>query len=80
MSNGWKSELVAIFYADFPSKRKTNGLDDFYKSQFKKTKSMKDRTFQTYVISETYRNKTFLIDFNEVTLFHEFGHGLHTVC
>jgi peptidyl-dipeptidase Dcp len=46
-----------------------------YKSQFVKTKSMKDRTSQTYVISETY-NKTFLIDFNEV-LFHEFGHGLH---
>jgi Zn-dependent oligopeptidase len=64
----------------FSSKRKTKRLDDFIQITICKNESTKDRTFQTYVFHETYRNETFLIDFNEVlTLFHEFGHD-YTGC
>jgi hypothetical protein len=61
MSNGWKKQISRYFLC-LEKENEWRWMTS-YKSQFVKTESTKDRTSQTYVISETYRNKTFLIDF-----------------
>ncbi|SEA85574.1 peptidyl-dipeptidase Dcp [Flavobacterium gillisiae] len=76
-----KSELVAIFYADFfPRKGKRNGAwMTSYKSQFVKN-GINERPHISNVCNFTKPTETkpSLLTFNEVlTLFHEFGHGLH---
>ncbi|WP_339921254.1 M3 family metallopeptidase [uncultured Flavobacterium sp.] len=76
-----KSELVAIFYADFfPRKGKRNGAwMTSYKSQFVKNE-INERPHISNVCNFTKPTETkpSLLTFNEVlTLFHEFGHGLH---
>lgn len=76
-----KNELVAIFYADFfPRKGKRNGAwMTSYKSQFVKNGS-NERPHISNVCNFTKPTETkpSLLTFNEVlTLFHEFGHGLH---
>ncbi|PKH67780.1 peptidase M3 [Flavobacterium sp. ALD4] len=76
-----KNELVAIFYADFfPRKGKRNGAwMTSYKSQFVKN-GTNERPHISNVCNFTKPTETkpSLLTFNEVlTLFHEFGHGLH---
>jgi Zn-dependent oligopeptidase len=76
-----KKELVAIFYADFfPRKGKRNGAwMTSYKSQFVKN-GINERPHISNVCNFTKPTETkpSLLTFNEVlTLFHEFGHGLH---
>ncbi|CAM2933426.1 M3 family metallopeptidase [Flavobacterium frigoris] len=76
-----KNELVAIFYADFfPRKGKRNGAwMTSYKSQFVKN-GINERPHISNVCNFTKPTETkpSLLTFNEVlTLFHEFGHGLH---
>ncbi|MEZ7507160.1 M3 family metallopeptidase [Flavobacterium sp. Arc2] len=76
-----KKELVAIFYADFfPRKGKRNGAwMTSYKSQFVKN-GINERPHISIVCNFTKPTETkpSLLTFNEVlTLFHEFGHGLH---
>ena len=76
-----KSNLVAIFYADFfPRKGKRNGAwMTSYKSQFIKD-GINERPHISNVCNFTKPTETkpSLLTFNEVTtLFHEFGHGLH---
>jgi Zn-dependent oligopeptidase len=76
-----KKELVAIFYADFfPRKGKRNGAwMTSYKSQFVQN-GINERPHISNVCNFTKPTETkpSLLTFNEVlTLFHEFGHGLH---
>jgi len=76
-----KNELVSIFYADFfPRKGKRNGAwMTSYKSQFVKN-GINERPHISNVCNFTKPTETkpSLLTFNEVlTLFHEFGHGLH---
>jgi peptidyl-dipeptidase Dcp len=76
-----ENELVAVFYADFfPRKGKRNGAwMTSYKSQFVKD-GINERPHISNVCNFTKPTETkpSLLTFNEVlTLFHEFGHGLH---
>jgi peptidyl-dipeptidase Dcp len=76
-----KNELVAVFYTDFfPRKGKRNGAwMTSYKSQFIKN-GINERPHISNVCNFTKPTETkpSLLTFNEVlTLFHEFGHGLH---
>ena len=76
-----KSELAAIFYADFfPRAGKRNGAwMTSYKSQYRKN-GTDERPHISIVCNFTKPTKTkpSLLTFNEVTtLFHEFGHALH---
>ncbi|TDE04476.1 M3 family metallopeptidase [Flavobacterium hiemivividum] len=75
------NELVSIFYADFfPRQGKRNGAwMTSYKSQFVKN-GINERPHISNVCNFTKPTETkpSLLTFNEVlTLFHEFGHGLH---
>ena len=76
-----KSELVALFYADFfPRKGKRNGAwMTSFKPQYIQN-GVNERPHISNVCNFTppTPTKPSLLTFNEVTtLFHEFGHGLH---
>ncbi|WP_445452784.1 M3 family metallopeptidase [Flavobacterium sp. 25HG05S-40] len=76
-----KSELVAVFYADFfPRKGKRNGAwMTSFKPQYIK-EGVNERPHVSIVCNFTppTESKPSLLTFNEVTtLFHEFGHALH---
>ena len=76
-----KSNLVAIFYADFfPRPGKRNGAwMTSYKPQFiKDHKNNRPHVSIVCNFTKPTKSKPSLLTFNEVTtLFHEFGHALH---
>jgi len=74
-------ELVAVFYADFfPRKGKRNGawMTSFKSQYIKDGKNERPHISNVCNFTKPTQTKPSLLTFNEViTLFHEFGHGLH---
>lgn len=78
-----KGELAGLFYADFfPRKTKRNGAwMTYYRGQYKE-KGKNIRPHVSIVCNFTKPTETLpsLLTFDEVkTLFHEFGHALHSL-
>ena len=75
--------LVAVFYADFfPRKGKRNGawMTSFKSQYIKESKNERPHISNVCNFTKPTATKPSLLTFNEViTLFHEFGHGLHGI-